>query len=227
MDIQAMLFDMDGLLIDTEDLHLRASSETARQLGFERRPEAFVEWIGLPTSQWAEWMLTQCETDATPEEVIAMEHAAFLRVLRDERPPPLPGVREMIGVCDGLRLKRGLVSSTRFDQLSQIMDVVLSHLGRPSRLEETFHALVTGDDVQREKPAPDPYLQVAERLAVPPVACLAFEDSPAGVASARAAGCRTVAVPNIYLDGEEVGREAHVSFPSLLEAFRARVWETG
>jgi HAD superfamily hydrolase (TIGR01509 family) len=226
MAIQAMLFDMDGLLIDSEDLHLRASSDTARVLGFEREPESFVDWIGLPTGQWAEWMLTQCDSDLTPQQVFDLEQSAFFRILEEERPPPLPGVREMFGQCDAMGLKRGLVSSTRRGQLERIMAVVLEHLNRPPRLEDTFHAVVSGDDVERSKPDPDPYLRVAARLGVPAETCVVFEDSPAGVASARAAGCRVIAIPNVYLDAEEVSRNAHASFPTLLDAHRARVWES-
>lgn len=221
-----MLFDMDGLLIDSEDLHLRASSETARIMGFERSPESFVEWIGLPTGQWAEWMLTQCDSDLTPQQVFELEQTAFFRILEEERPPPLPGVKEMFDLCDEMGLKRGLVSSTRTGQLLRIMGVVLEHLSRPSELEGTFQAVVTGDDVKRSKPDPDPYLRVAARLGLPAEHCMVFEDSPAGVASARAAGCRAIAIPNVYLNAEEVSREAHASFSTLLDAYKARIWET-
>lgn len=225
MPIRAFLFDMDGLLIDTEDLHMRAFAETATGLGFPSQPEDFTCWIGHSAAKMSKWLVEQCTQETTPEEIRRIEQDAFLKILEDERPAPLPGAKEMMDVPDALQLRRGLVSSTIFPQVERTMDVVLAHLNRAGGLGAHFGAVVTGDRVENIKPAPDPYLQAAAGLGVPPEDCLVFEDSPAGVASARAAGCKVCAIPNIYLDANEVTEKAHVHFKTLAEAHAARVWE--
>lgn len=223
--IRALLFDMDGLLLDTEDLHMRAFAETAVRLGFPCRPEDFTCWIGRGSSETSQWLAERCRVPATPERIFQMEQESYLDLLLRERPRPLPGVQEMIGVCDEHGFRRGLVTSTGYAQMVSTMAVVLSHLGRPEDCAQTFHALTTGDRVTRRKPDPEPYLRTAQELDMEPAACLVFEDSPAGVAAGRAAGCRVVAIPSPYLNKAEVEREAHASFPTLAEACLARVWE--
>lgn len=223
--IRAFLFDMDGLLIDTEDLHMRAFAETATQLGFPSKPADFVCWIGHSSKKMSEWMAEKVTVKTSPEGIVKIEQEIYLKILHDERPPPLPGAREMIDQCDRMSLRRGLVSSTIYPQVLPTMAVVLAHLGRAPVLEETFHSVTTGDRVKRLKPAPDPYLQAAETLGVRPEECIVFEDSPAGVTAGRAAGCHVVAIPNVYLKAEDVARDAHLNFPTLEAAFKARVWE--
>ncbi|MCK6471089.1 MAG: HAD family phosphatase [Planctomycetes bacterium] len=225
MPIRAFLFDMDGLLIDTEDLHMRAFAETATGLGFPSKPHDFTCWIGHSAAKMSQWLVERCTVKTTPEEIIRIEQEAFLRILEDERPEPLPGAKEMLDAADQLKAPRGLVSSTIYPQVERTMKVVLAHLKRGGGLDAHFGAVVTGDRVKNIKPAPDPYLQAAEGLGVAPGECLVFEDSPAGVASARAAGCKVCAIPNMYLDTKEIVAKAHAHFPTLLEAHAARVWE--
>ncbi len=226
MNIQAFLFDMDGLLIDTEDLHMRAFAETATQLGYPSQPRDFVCWIGHSAGKMSKWLVEKCPADVTPEEIISIEQAAFMRILLEERPEPLPGATDMVAECDRLNLKRGLVSSTIYPQVVKTMEVVLGHMERSLCIDDTFQTTVTGDRVKNLKPDPEPYLKGAEGLGVEPGACVVFEDSTAGIASARAAGCKAVAIPNFYLDYDEVSEKAHATFKTLAEAFDAKVWES-
>lgn len=223
--IRAILFDMDGLLIDTEDIHLRAFAAAATRVGYPSEAKDYLSWIGHSSISLGRWIAERATLKESPEAIVELEQDIFLKILRDERPAPLPGARDMIDLCDTAGFRRGLVSSTVYPQVLLTMEVVLSHLGRPERLEETFASVTTGDRVPRMKPAPDPYLQAARELGFAPGQCLVFEDSPAGVASAKAAGCRVVAIPNIYLQRDEVGKEAHASFNTLADACAARIWE--
>ncbi|MCW8130319.1 MAG: HAD family phosphatase [Planctomycetota bacterium] len=223
--IRAILFDMDGLLIDTEDIHLRAFAQAATRMGYPSEAKDYLSWIGHSSMALGKWIAERATQKQSPEAIVQLEQEIFLRILFEERPAPLPGAREMIDHCDAAGFKRGLVSSTVYPQVVLTMEVVLAHLGRPARLEETFATVTSGDRVPRMKPAPDPYRQAAGELALDPAHCLVFEDSPAGIASARAAGCRVVAIPNLYLKREEVGKEADASFNTLADAFAARIWE--
>lgn len=223
--IRAMLFDMDGLLIDTEDIHLRAFAETATRLGYPSKPKDYLSWIGHSSPSLGEWMKGKVTAQTTAQAIVELEQEIYLEILHNERPQPLPGAREMIDFCDAANFRRGLVSSTVYPQVVPTMAVVLAHLGRPTKVEDTFHAVTTGDRVARLKPAPDPYLQTAKALGLEPSACMVFEDSPAGVAAGCAAGCRVVAIPNMYLKADDVKKEADASFNTLADAFAERVWE--
>ncbi len=225
-DLRAILFDMDGLLIDTEELHMRAIAETAAGLGFVRDPMDYRVWIGRSAHELSGWLVEQITVDITRERLLETEQEIFLRILGAERPPPLPGAREMIEACEDLGLSRGLVSSTAYAQVVKTMEVVLEHLERPGSLEQHFASVTTGDRVPKPKPAPDPYLIGASDLGVTPGECLVFEDSPSGARSARAAGCKVVAIPNPYLDEDECIEHAHAHFPTLADAYAARVWES-
>lgn len=223
--LRAVLFDMDGLLIDSEDLHMRAFAATGAELGYAREPREYSCWIGHSAMELAEWMVERIETKIEPAELLRREQEAFLNILRQERPTPLPGVREMFDGCDTLGLARGLVSSTFYHQVVKTMAVVLEHLEREPVLESHFRTVVTGDRVKNLKPNPEPYAKAAAGLGLKPEQCMVFEDSPAGVTSARAAGCKVVAIPNLYLKHEEIAPLAHAHFPTLREAYSARVWE--
>ncbi|MCZ7648808.1 MAG: HAD family phosphatase [Planctomycetota bacterium] len=223
--LRAFFFDMDGLLIDTEDLHMRAFAETAAALGYAREPREYACWIGHSSWKVSAWLAEQVKVRTTPDEIMRIEQENFLRILREERPAPLAGSREMFDACDALGLPRALVSSTVYPQVVKTMEVVLGHFGREPDLERHFGAVVTGDRVTNLKPDPEPYLKAAAGLGVPPERCIVFEDSPAGVKSARAAGCRVVAIPNEYLEPGEVVREAHAHFKTLKDAFEAGIWE--
>src|SRR6185503_4103082 len=100
--IRAFLFDMDGLLIDTEDIHMRAFAETATQLGFPSKPDDFICWIGHSSKKMSEWMAGKIAIETTPEGIVKLEQEIYLKILHDERPQPLPGAREMIDQCDQL-----------------------------------------------------------------------------------------------------------------------------
>jgi HAD superfamily hydrolase (TIGR01509 family) len=223
--LQAMLFDMDGLLIDTEDLHLRAFAEIATNLGYPSHPEEYVDWIGRPTGDLPAWLNQRIPKPVPAAEIKHLESQAFLRILEDERPEPLLGAREMVDLCDELGLRRGLVSNSKMPLLRKVMAVVLKHLERPPELERTFGTVVTADRVQCPKPDPEPFLLAARELNVPPEACLVLEDSPTGAAGGRAAGCQVLAVPSPFLPREQTAAFAHWVCDSLLEAYRTRPWE--
>lgn len=185
--VKALIFDMDGLLVDSEPLArnameaflaghgLQLRQEIQRQLLGRRLPEAVAivkDGYGLPQ----------------PVEVLTAEYAAMrLDAIRGNL-VTMPGVEALFAFGKAHHLPMALATSA----MREHANVSLAEANLAGR----FDAEVTGDEVHRGKPAPDLFLLAAERLGVDPAACVVFEDAPNGIAAARAAGMRAAAVPN-------------------------------
>jgi HAD superfamily hydrolase (TIGR01509 family) len=204
----AVLFDMDGLLVDTEPVWTVAEVELARQLGGEFTPElkaaivgtrlevavpTILRWYGGPTD------------DATTTRTMDWLLARMVELFAD-RPPVQPGVEELLTALAAAGIPTALVSSS----YRVLVDAVLAHGIGP------FDLTLAGDEVTHGKPHPEPYLLAAARLGVDPVRCVVLEDSPAGVASAEAAGCAVVAVPSVPVVHFEA-RPRRLVLPSLAD----------
>ena len=219
-NIRAFLFDMDGLLLDTEMIHMRAYMELTRQLGCPQKADTLKRFIGHSHHVVCRWLVDELGCTDSSESLIAREQELYFSVLHNERPAPLPGVREWFDLADRMDMKRALVSSSVAHQVGPTMQIVTAHLNRAGAWKDNFQAICTGDRVSKLKPSPDLYILAMKELELDPGACVAFEDSPAGVAAAHAAGCRVVAVPNMYLKADEVtqGKTGHV-YKTLADAY--------
>jgi beta-phosphoglucomutase-like phosphatase (HAD superfamily) len=204
LSIRAFLFDMDGLLLDTESIHIRAYAELTSKLGRAQSHESLRQFIGHTHVVTCKWLIEEAGCRATMEELVEAEHARYFEILEEERPQPLPGVREMFDTGDRLKFGRALVSSSVKHQVDPTMQIVTDHLGKAGPWRDHFQAISTGDRVEARKPAPDLYLLAMKEMGLEPRECVAFEDSPAGITSALAAGLRVVAIPNLHLDADEV-----------------------
>jgi len=203
----AVLFDMDGLLVDTEPVWTIAEVELAQQLGGEFTPELKAAIVGtrlevaVPTIlRWYDGPTDQGSVDRTCAWLLDRMVELFT-----ERPLVLPGVNELLAALHEAGVATALVSSS----YRVLVDAVLAHGIGP------FDLTIAGDEVVHAKPHPEPYLLAASRLGVDPARCVVLEDSPAGVASAEAAGCAVVAVPSVA--GVVLGpQERRLVLPSLL-----------
>lgn len=184
--IRALIFDMDGLLVDSEPLAARAMDEFLTLHGLARRDEVMVQLLGrrLPEAIAIvrdAYALTH-PLDALIEQYGAMRLAALRGAVR-----LLPGAVEAIEFGRAAGLSIALATSGMRAHAA----VSLAETG----LRGMFDAEVTGDEVQRGKPAPDLFLLAAERIGVDSAECVVFEDAPNGVIAAKAAGMRVAAVP--------------------------------
>jgi HAD superfamily hydrolase (TIGR01509 family) len=181
-----VLFDMDGTLFDSEQLWTVSLHELAARLGGELSVGTRLAMVGTNLAD----TIVLLHRDLGVAEEAAAENAAWLvertGELYRERLPWLPGARELLLAVRAAGLPTALVTSTP----RALVDVAVAEIG-PGNLD----AIVAGDEVTHNKPHPESYLRAAALLGVPPAACLAIEDSPAGVASAEAAGCPVLAVP--------------------------------
>lgn len=182
----AVLWDMDGTLVDTEPYWFAAEWAAVDRWGGSWNQEKSEQLIGSDLNVTAQ-VLIDSGVDADPLEIVhfLIGHvAAGVRRETDWR----PGARELLAELQALGVPMAVVTMS----WTELADAVLDQL--PAG---TFTSVVTGDRVQRGKPHPDPYLLACEELGVRPEECVAIEDSPTGVASAQAAGVWTIAVPNL------------------------------
>jgi HAD superfamily hydrolase (TIGR01509 family) len=186
MDVAAVIFDLDGVLVDSEQLWDRARRELVAERGGTWRDDATRAMMGMSAPEWSRYVREQLGVDM---EAIAISDAVveWLARLYREQLPLLPGAREAV-VAASKRWPLGLASSSN----REIIDLVLELAG----LTERFAATVSSEEVARGKPAPDVYLETARRLGVAPRSCAAVEDSTNGLRAAAAAGMAVVAVPN-------------------------------
>jgi HAD superfamily hydrolase (TIGR01509 family) len=182
----AVIFDLDGVLIDSEQVWDDARREFVGEQGGHWHDRAQQDMMGMSSPEWSRYLNEELGVELPPER-ISEEVAGRLADLYRERPPLLPGARDAVGRL-ARRWPLGLASSSN----RELIDLVLESAG----LAPCFRATVSSEEVEHGKPAPDVYLEAARRLAVAPDRCAAIEDSSNGIASAAAAGTRVIAIPN-------------------------------
>ena len=185
---QAVIFDMDGLIFDTEALHEEASGMAARDLSHAMTPELFRSLIGLTGPDGRARVRHHFGPDF-PLDAFFERWGVHFHALAETRLRLKPGVNEILDLLDELDLPRAIATSSSHTTVDH-------HLAQHG-LGRRFQEIVARGDYRNGKPAPDPYLTAAARLGVPPSACLALEDSHNGVKSAAAAGTMTVMVPDM------------------------------
>ncbi|GLW64964.1 hydrolase [Actinomadura rubrobrunea] len=185
--LRAVLFDMDGLLIDSERLWLEVEEEVVTWLGGTWGPEHQQRLLGGSLDKAVRYMLDLTGADVPPAEVRRRMLEGMAERL-DACVPLMPGAKELLAELRDAGVPAALVSSSH----RRLIEPVLDAVGR-----EHFAVTVAGDEVTRTKPDPEPYLTAAARLGAEPRRCVVLEDSPSGLAAAEAAGCVTVAVPSL------------------------------
>ncbi|MFC4010425.1 HAD family hydrolase [Nonomuraea purpurea] len=185
--MDAVFFDMDGLLVDSERVWLEIETEVMARLGAAWTPEHQAHLVGGSMERTVGYMLAVSGADVSPQTVASwMSEGMVRRLTQGVR--VMPGAGELLDALRAEGVPVGLVTSS----LKEIADAVLKGVGR-----DRFDVVVTADDVTRTKPDPEPYLTAARLLGAEPVRCVVLEDSPNGVAAATAAGCAVVAVPSL------------------------------
>ena len=185
--LQAVLLDMDGTLVDTEDFWWEAECSVLADFGHRlgRRDRELV--VGGPMTRVVEHLLAVSGAPLTADRLGTMINDRFAALLRGGV-PLRPGAAGLLKELRAEGIPTALVSASH----RRIIDLVLETLGA-----ENFAFSVAGDEVERTKPHPDPYLLAAARLGAEPGRCVVVEDSPTGVRSGEAAGCAVLAVPSV------------------------------
>jgi HAD superfamily hydrolase (TIGR01509 family) len=182
----AVIFDLDGVLVDSETVWDEARRRLVEERGGTWRPDAQRAMMGMSSVEWSRYLRDEIGVPMAPEEISAAVVADLERTYH-ERLPLIEGAREAVVRLAG-QWPLGLASSSN----RPIIELVL----REAQLAECFHVTVSSEEVPRGKPAPDVYLEAARRLATDSARCVAIEDSSNGLRAAAAAGMRVIAIPH-------------------------------
>jgi sugar-phosphatase len=186
--ILAAIFDMDGLLIDSEPLWDRAELDVIAGLGVDiSRRNELPDTLGLRIDMVVElWFAQQPWNGPSREEVTARIISRAISLVEEER-PLLAGARQAIALCKSQEMKVGLASASPLHMLEKVLDMF--------DLRDQFDALASAEKLQYSKPHPQVYLDCAAKLGVDPLACVALEDSVNGMIASKAARMRSIVVP--------------------------------
>jgi HAD superfamily hydrolase (TIGR01509 family) len=206
--MNAVIFDLDGLLLDSEQVWDEVREELVRERGGRWHDRAQADMMGMSSLEWSRYMHDELGVPDPPEEISA-EVVRRMAARYRESLPLIAGAVEAVERLAG-RWPLGLASSSNRELIHLALEL--------SGLSRYFRATVSSEEVARGKPAPDVYLDAARRLGVDPLACAAIEDSRSGILAAKAAGMRVVAIPNRHYppDGETLAL-ADVVLESLAE----------
>jgi HAD superfamily hydrolase (TIGR01509 family) len=192
--IEAVLFDMDGVLLESEQFINRAGVMMFREKGFEVDPNDFLEFTGMGEDKYLGGTAEKNNIPFNLEKDKARTYEIYANLVKGNI-VPLPGTVEFIEKCKAKGLKIAVATSA--DRVK--MEINLKEIHLPI---ETFDATVNGQEIEKKKPSPDIFLKAAERLGAAPVNCLVVEDAVSGVEAGKAAGARVLALTTTFSAGE-------------------------
>jgi HAD superfamily hydrolase (TIGR01509 family) len=205
--VQAIIFDMDGVIVDSESRHERAFLEVVREIGYgDKLQFRFADYIGRSDQvMWVDFVARH-KPPQPLEELLARKRQRMVDIIRREQPlfDELPELLEKLAA----RYALGLASGSERPVVEEVLKI--------KRLGRWFSAVVTDSDVQRGKPEPDIFLRAAELLKVGPQDCCVIEDSKPGVAASLAAGMQVIAITNTH-PARELRHATHIvkTYPEI------------
>jgi HAD superfamily hydrolase (TIGR01509 family) len=212
--IDAVVFDLDGVLLQSEEVWDGVRERYVRERGGRYDEEVQRAMMGMSAPEWSRFLHEEAGVPAEPEEINRDVVALMLEAYETEL-PLLPGALEAV---------RRTAAEFPLALASSSNRAIFEEALRLAGIADLFRATVSSGGVKRGKPAPDVYLEAARRLGVSPERCAAVEDSHSGIASAKAAGMRVLAIPNAsYPPGDEALALADVTLASLEELTPARI----
>lgn len=215
---QAVIFDMDGLIVDSENIYYNAYNQTLNDLGVNIPPEEYVRCVGHPVEDNSVNAVKLYDLPIRPEDFLESWMKRFESAIEDPKQIDLmPGFLDLLAHLRQKNYELGIASSTPKNRMqTTLKNGVLPHLNVTS-IDDIFGAIFSGSDVTHTKPDPEIYLKAAAKLNVAPKHCIVFEDSVAGIQSAKAADMTAIAVPNFFTSHHDHS-EADRILKSLAEA---------
>jgi len=206
--IEAVVFDLDGVLLDSEQVWDEVREQLARERGGRWHDRAQRDMMGMSSTEWSSYMSDVIGLAEPPGE-INREVVSRLATRYRRHLPAIPGASEAVARL-AARWPLGLASSSNRELIYLVLELL--------SVKDLFAATVSSEEVARGKPAPDVYLEAARRLGVEPTKTAAVEDSHNGILAAKAAGMRVLAIPNSHFPpDEDAVREADAVLGSLAE----------
>lgn len=198
------LFDLDGLLINSEELYLKANRVYFAQFDFEFTDDLHRQGTG---KKFAEWIKTVTNIDVDGATMLAERNKVYFELAEKEL-HLMPGAIEVLEFAKA-NGKTAMVTSSNKDYVEFVFD----HTG----IAHYFEVVITGDQVEKGKPDPEGYLTAAQQLSIEPQTCIVFEDAPNGVEAGINAGMKVVAVPSPFVKGDPVFNRADMVLATLNE----------
>jgi beta-phosphoglucomutase len=197
--IAGVIFDMDGVLVDSERFIARAAMMMFAQRGLKVKAEDFEPFVGMGENRYVGGVAEKYHHAGDIVELKRRTYDIYLEIIKGEL-KALPGVFEFIDQCRSRGLRLAVASSADLRKVKGNLD----EIGLPF---ESFDAVICGDDVMNKKPAPDIFLLAAKRIGVPADKCIVVEDAVSGVKAAKAAGARCLAITSSFNKEELVGAD--------------------
>lgn len=200
--VGALIFDMDGVLIDSEPLHLLAYQMLLSEFGFSYSEEDNREYLGRKDIDCAKDLVVNMSLPITHDQLVERKEAILHQLFRD-RLTLRPGVLGTLAAAENIKVPVALASSATLPTIKLVVEV--------TGIARHFRYLCSGDEVPHGKPAPDVFLLAAERLGVHPSECLVIEDTFNGVCAAKAAGMKCIAIPCLATSHQDLSHADLVS----------------
>lgn len=210
MDNKLVIFDMDGLIFDTEKLTMKAWTKAANEFGYDFNFDLFCELIGKNKKQSEKILNEKLGEDFIYSKLSERGEALVLEALNTAGILVKEGVYELLDFLKEKGIKTALASSSSFDRIYFLLEKY--------EIKNYFHCIVSGDEVEISKPNPEIFLKTAKQMNVEPKNCIVFEDSEAGIEAAYYAGMVPVIVPDIKEPSEETKNRAYKNIVSLKKA---------
>jgi len=186
--IQAFIFDMDGVIIDSEPLHFEVDIQVMKDFGASITQEQLEKYVGMTNPEMWKLIREEYQLQRTVSEIIDYQLSNKIKILTAREMEPIDGIRELLADLKASGIPVGIASSSP----PVFIKAVLDKFG----LLDAFNCIVSGEEVERGKPAPDVYLKAAELLGVEPASCMVLEDARHGIAAAKAAGMQCIGFVN-------------------------------
>ena len=191
----AIIFDMDGVLIDSQPLHYEIDMQVIKSCGYPATLDTVTPFTGMSNpDRWPKYK-ELLNLAPSPSELIAMAEEIMRDIFNRTNLAPIEGIPQLLQSLNDLNIPTGVASSSSHE----LIEMVLTR----TNIAHHFNKIVSGEDVIHGKPAPDIYLKAAKKIALPPSQCIAIEDAPAGILAAKNAGFTAIAYKNPSTYGQD------------------------
>lgn len=194
--MKAVIFDMDGVIIDSEPMHLDVDIKTMAYFGFNITGKEFEKYVGMTSPEMWRSIRSEYNIEQSIEEIINGQLEKKINILRDLNIEPIDGIKELLFELKSQGIPIAVASSSARRLIEEVL--------RKFDLRDYFQCIASGEEVERGKPAPDVYIEAAKELRVHPSNCIVIEDSRNGVRAAKNAGMKCIGYQNINSGNQDL-----------------------